>query len=265
MKRAILSIAAVWLALSAFAQTQENPIATVSQQPGWCSIIHRWGFIGDSLCSGEHEYLRQDGSKVYHDMYEYSWGQRMVAAIGGAVGYNFSQGGETAKGWIEHFWDYPFNRNADISAKAHPCQAYIIALGVNDRKKTVPGNALTDIHLEDYTKNADTFAGNYGGIIQRVRSLCPKAPIFVVTIPNKYPGPEFSAQIRAMATLFENVYVLDLERYAPDSTTPEFTARYFMGGHLNAAGYQYVAWMFLTYIDWIIDHNMEAFSGIALQ
>ena len=85
MKRAILSIAAVWLALSAFAQTQENPIATVSQQPGWCSIIHRWGFIGDSLCSGEHEYLRQDGSKVYHDMYEYSWGQRMVAAIGGAV------------------------------------------------------------------------------------------------------------------------------------------------------------------------------------
>lgn len=265
MRRTFLSIVTIWFTLSAFAQTQENPIASISQQTGWCSIIHRWGFIGDSLCSGEHEYQRSDGSKVYHDIYEYSWGQRMVAAIGGAVGYNFSQGGETAKGWIEHFWDYPFNRNADISAKDHPCQAYIIALGVNDRSKIAPGDASKDIDLADYTRNADTFAGYYGGIIQRVRSICPKAPIFVVTIPNKYPGLEFSAQIRAMADIFEDVYVLDLERYAPDSTTAEFNARFFLEGHMNAAGYQYVAWMFLTYIDWIIDHNMEAFSSIALQ
>lgn len=68
-----------------------------------------------------------------------------------------------------------------------------------------------------------------------------------------------------MADIFEDVYVLDLERYAPDSTTAEFNARFFLEGHMNAAGYQYVAWMFLTYIDWIIDHNMEAFSSIALQ
>ena len=136
----------------------------------------------------------------------------MVAAIGGAVGYNFSQGGETAKGWIEHFWDYPFNRNADISAKDHPCQAYIIALGVNDRSKIAPGDASKDIDLADYTRNADTFAGYYGGIIQRVRSICPKAPIFVVTIPNKYPGLEFSAQIRAMADIFEDVSNVNINK-----------------------------------------------------
>ena len=133
MKKFILSSLTV-IALTISAEAQENPIEAISQQPGWCTIIHRWGFIGDSLCSGEHEYKRADGTTVWDDIYEYSWGQRMIAAIGGsAVGYNFSQGGETAKGWIDHFWDYPMNRNADIRAKSHPCQAYIVALGCNDK------------------------------------------------------------------------------------------------------------------------------------
>ena len=265
MKRLLFFLITVLLSVSAFSQ-EENPIASISQQPGWCSIIHSWGFIGDSLCSGEHEYFRADGSKVYHDIYGYSWGQRMVAAIGGdAVGYNFSQGGETAKGWIEHFWDYPLNRNADISAKDHPCQAYIIALGCNDRRKITAGNAKTDIDLSDYSKNADTFAGYYGGIIQRVRSIRPKAPIFLVTLPNRWPAEDFNTQLRTISGMFENVYLLDLERFGPDSTTDEFSSRYFLNGHMNAAGYQFVAWMFLTYINWIIDHNMEAFSTIALQ
>ena len=70
-------------------------------------------------------------------------------------------------------------------------------------------------------------------------------------------------QIRAMADIFENVYVIDLEKYGPDYESPEFKSRYFLMGHLNAAGSQYTAWMFLTYIDWIIEHNIEAFSGIA--
>lgn len=257
----LICLAALLLSLGAAAQ--ENPIATISREPGWCCIIHRWGFIGDSLCSGEHEYERADGSRVWNDIFEYSWGQRMVAAIGGAVGYNFSQGGETAKGWINHFWDYPMNRNADISAKQHPCQAYVMALGCNDKKKFAPGDAHKDINLEDYTRNADTFAGYYGGIIQRVRSLQPKAPIFVVTLPHLYGDAAISAQIRAMADIFENVYVIDLEKYGPDYESPEFKSRYFLMGHLNAAGYQYTAWMFLTYIDWIIEHNIEAFSGIA--
>jgi len=247
------------------ARAQENPIETISHDPGWCTIIHRWGFIGDSLCSGEHEYVRADGSKVWHDVYDYSWGQRIVAAVGGAVGYNFSQGGETAKGWIRNFWDYPLNRNADISAKSHPCQAYIMALGVNDKNKFQAGDAHKDIDLSDYTKNADTFAGYYGGIIQRVKTIQPDAIFFVVTLPNLYGDKEFSAQIRAMADVFENVFVIDLEKYAPDYTAKEFKERYFMMGHMNAAGYQWTAWMFMTYIDWIIENNMAAFSKIALM
>lgn len=263
MKKCLILAAA--LLSFAFASAQDNPIATVSQQPGWCSIIHRWGFIGDSLCSGEHEYYRADSTKVWHDIYGYSWGQRIVAAVGGdAVGYNFSQGGETAKGWIEHFWNYPLNRNADISAKQHPCQAYIIALGCNDRKKFETGNACTDIDLSDYTKNADTFIGYYGGIIQRVKSLVPGAHVFLVTIPTLYDKPDFSAEIRKLTGMFDRTWLIDLEKYGPDFTDPELKSRYFLMGHMNAAGYQLIAWTFMTYINWIIDNNMDAFSDIAL-
>lgn len=265
MKKFIFSAFAV-LFLAIGAGAQENPIATVSQNPGWCTIIHRWGFIGDSLCSGEHEYCRADGSKVWDDIYEYSWGQRMIAAIGGsAVGYNFSQGGETAKGWIDHFWDYPMNRNADIRAKAHPCQAYIIALGCNDKRNFEAGNAKKDINLKDYTKNAETFAGYYGGIIQRVKELQPDAHFFVVTLPQMYGNKDFSEQVRAMAEIFDQTYVIDFEKYAIDFSAPGNREKYMLMGHLNAAGYQYVAWMFLTYINSIIEQNLPAFADVALM
>ncbi len=264
MKRIII-LAASLLLLPFLADAQEeNPIATISQQPGWCTIIHRWGFIGDSLCSGEHEYLREDGSRVWHDIFDYSWGQRIVAAVGGAVGYNFSQGGETAKGWIEHFWDHPLNRNADISAKSHPCQAYIVALGCNDRNKFEAGDAYKDINLSDYTKNADTFIGYYGGIIQRVKSLQPRARFFVVTLPTLYAKEDFSAEIRKLTGIFDNVYLIDLEKYGQDFSDPGLKERYFVMGHMNAAGYQLIAWTFMTYINWIIENNLPAFSDIGL-
>ena len=265
MKKIIISAFAALL-LATGAKAQVNPIETISQLPGWCTIIHRWGFIGDSLCSGEHEYCRADGSKVWDDVYEYSWGQRMIAAIGGsAVGYNFSQGGETAKGWIKNFWDYPMNRNADIRAKSHPCQAYIISLGCNDKRNLKAGDAKTDITLEDYTKNADTFAGYYGGIIQRLKEYQPDAHFFVVTLPQIYGDKDFSTQVRTMAEIFDQTYVIDFEKYAPDFSSPENRPKYMLDGHLSAAGYQYVAWMFLTYINWIIEQNLPAFADVALM
>lgn len=264
MRKLICLIAA--LLPVACAVAQENPIANISQLPGFCSIIHRWGFVGDSLCSGEHEYYRADSTKVWHDIYEYSWGQRIVAAVGGAaVGYNFSQGGETARGWIEHFWDYPMNRNADISAKAHPCQAYIVALGCNDRKKYEPGDAATDINLSDYTQNDTTFIGYYGGIIQRLKSIAPGAHIFLVTLPAYFGGKEFSTEIRKLPAMFDRTYLIDLEKYGQDFSDPEMRSKYYLMNHMNAAGYQLAAWTFMTYINWIIEHNMEAFSDIALM
>lgn len=64
------------------AKTEVNPIAVIKHDPGMCSIFHRWGYIGDSLSSGEHEYTRKDGKTGYIDLYDYSWGQCMCRAMG---------------------------------------------------------------------------------------------------------------------------------------------------------------------------------------
>ena len=260
--------ASMAVSLAAAAQplpSGDVPLAQISQLPGFAGIIHSWGFIGDSLSSGEHESHNDDGTTGYHDLYEYSWGQRICQATG-ATGDNYSQGGETAGGWIEHFWDAPNNRNNNIDAKADPKQGYIIALGVNDKNRgDAAGNPETDINHDDYKGNASTFAGYYGGIIQRVKSIQPDAKIFVVTMPRDgNDWGEYPEVIRKMADIFDNVYVIDLEKYAPDySAGSDIRNNFFMGGHLNAAGYQYTAWLMMSYIDWIIRHNMQDFSQAA--
>lgn len=71
---------------------------------GFCGIFRTIGCIGDSLSSGEHEGTAADGSKTYHDYYEYSWGQYMARNIGAKI-YDFSKGGMTAKEYCENFAD----------------------------------------------------------------------------------------------------------------------------------------------------------------
>ena len=42
-----------------------------------------------------------------------------------------------------------------------------------------------------------------------------------------------------------------------------FRRHFYMGGHLNAAGYQLTAWQVMTYIDWIIRNRPEDFTQVA--
>ena len=263
---AVLASAAISFAATAQSfPAGDAPLDKITGQPGFTGIFHSWGFIGDSLSSGEHESRNADGTIGYHDLYEYSWGQRICQATG-AKGDNYSQGGETASGWIEHFWNNPNNGNNNIDAKVSPKQGYIIALGVNDfNRGDKAGNPDVDINLSDFTKNADTFAGNYGGIIQRVKSIQPEAKIFVVTTPRDgQDRKEFNGVIRKMADIFSNVYVIDLEKYAPDySEGSDIRQNYYMGGHLSAAGYLLTSWIMMDYIDWIVRHNMDDFCQVA--
>ena len=67
MKRIITFLCAIMFAGAVFGQTiyDYNPISNISPNPGFCSIFHYWGFIGDSLCSGEFEYTRPDDKTGY--------------------------------------------------------------------------------------------------------------------------------------------------------------------------------------------------------
>ena len=70
----------------------EKPLDRIVTDGGFCAIFRTITCIGDSLSSGEFESIDPDGTKRYHDFYDYSWGQFIARSCGSKV-YNCSQGG----------------------------------------------------------------------------------------------------------------------------------------------------------------------------
>ncbi len=244
------------------ADENEKPLDNIVNDGGMCGIFRKICCIGDSLSSGEFEAKDLEGNKSYHDMFDYSWGQ-FLARDAGCTVYNFSRGGMTAKEYIDSFaeangfWD-----------EDKLCQAYIIALGVNDLYGAkMPVGSLDDINSEDYTKNnTSTFAGSYAYIIQKIKKMQPKARFFLMTMPctanEVQPLKEAQAKLLYdLADTFEFTYVLDFYKYSPVYGS-EFMKKYYLHGHLNPVGYRLTAKMVESYIDYIIRHDPEAFKQV---
>lgn len=245
-------------------QKNEQPLDHILTDGGFCAIFRTIGCVGDSLASGEFESVHPDGSLSYHDMYEYSWGQFLARQCGSRV-YNFSAGGMSARQYCEEFadahgfWD-----------PALKCQAYIIALGVNDiLNQNQEYGTRADIDLSDWRNNGKTFMGYYAQIIQRLKENEPRAKFFLMTIPRDCGWSEqapaqrekIAEIIRELAEIFSNTYVLDFHRYAPFYDR-SFRDTFFLGGHMNPCGYLLTARMVSSYIDYIIRHNMEDFKEV---
>ena len=105
---------------------KEKPLDKLVDGYSHTSVFRRMAFIGDSLSSGEFETRDENNKPGYHDLYEYSWGQ-YIARKNGLKAYNFSRGGMTAKEYIESFAE-----ENGMWGEDKACQAYVIALGVND-------------------------------------------------------------------------------------------------------------------------------------
>lgn len=240
----------------------EKPLDNISPDGGYTAIFRRIGVVGDSLSSGEFESLDKNGNKGYHDYFEYSWGQ-YIGRMCGSTCFNFSRGGMTAKEYCQSFAD-----NMRFWDPQYACQCYIIALGVNDiHNQGQEVGTVDDINREDYTKNADTFVGWYARIIQRLKEIQPRAKFFLTTIPAGEERRDDAKSIAhrdaiyAMADYFDNTYVIDLYQYAPPCDE-EFRKNFFMGGHMNAMGYIFMARVISSYIDWIIRNNFEDFREV---
>ena len=241
----------------------EKPLDRIVTDGGFCAIFRSIACIGDSLSSGEFESLRPDGTKHYHDFYEYSWGQFIGRSCGSTV-YNFSQGGMRAKTYINEFAD-----KKALWGRDKLCQAYIIALGVNDLfgKEPQELGSVDDICFDDYTKNAETFAGYYAQIVQRIKELQPRAKIFFVSIPREgNEKDEKRKQCRDLleqfTKVFNRTYLIDLFTYAP-VYDEEFRKKFFLG-HMTATGYVLTARMIESYIDYIIRKNPQDFNQVGL-
>lgn len=244
----------------------EKPLDRIVTDGGFCAIFRTIACIGDSLASGEFESMKPDGTKRYNDFYEYSWGQFIGRSCGSKV-YNFSQGGMTAKTYMETFADLKgyWDRNK-------VAQAYIIALGVNDVTRHLNGElelgSMSDIDLSNYQNNAKTFIGYYAQIIQRVKELQPRAKIFLVSPPQNGNPEDVRTQkykivrdlLQELTTVFNRTYLLDMYEYAPKSNK-EFMETYWLG-HMAPTGYVLAARMIESYIDYIIRKNPKDFQQV---
>lgn len=252
----------------------ENPLSVIRRDVGFAAMFLKWGFIGDSLSSGCHN-VHIGGEATSVDFYDFSWGQ-FICRLCGTEGYNFSFGGQSALGWITNTKGdgvTPISDELKLrtwdGAKTNLKDAYTIAFGVNDvNVEASVGDASTDIGVynpaTDTDTNANTFAGHYAGVIQRIKSVQPKAKIFCITMPQGDQGhaQAYSEVIRSMADYFDDVYIIDLYTYAP-AIGVDWSYRYRQQYHLNAAGYLWTAYEIMTYIDWIVRNNWRAFNNVA--
>lgn len=239
----------------------EKPLEHLVDGYSNTSIFRTIGFIGDSLSSGEFESRDDAGEPGYHDYYEYSWGQ-YIARRNGLTAYNFSQGGMNARWYLESFAD-----EKGFWAQELACQAYVIALGVNDivNQRCELGCA-EDADPEDHRRNRDTFAGRYAAIVSRYRQIQPQAKFFFVTMPrsgdDRDPLREAHAKLLYdLAERFGNAYVIDLYRYGPVNDAA-YQEQFYLYGHLNASGYVFTARMIDSYIDYIIRHHPDDFRRV---
>ena len=239
----------------------EKPLDSLVPDGGFCGIFRTIGIIGDSLASGEFESL-EEGIAGYHDFYEYSWGQYMARTLGNKV-YNFSKGGMTAKEFIDSF-----GAKCGAFSYENLCQAYIIALGVNDINLGYKLGDANKAFSENPSGDNQDFLTYYAKIIKNIKAKQPKAKIFVMTFPyqpqkgeeaNKLRD-EWCNGIRALARKFENTYVLDFRKYAPPHD--EKFEDTFRLGHMTPAGYLLTAKQVMSYIDWIIRNNHKDFKQV---
>ena len=264
----------------------DNPLSSIRRDAGYGAIIRKWGIIGDSLASGEMQCYNDESTSTYDykfiDMYQYSWGQ-VFARLIGADAYNFSNGGQTTWGWLKsqgvihdefHIGGIGGGDWNLAKQNAFKKDAYIIALGVNDRAKIENGDYVlgsvsqivsydgTDSDIDDTSVNSKSFVRYYAGIIQRVKSIQTKAKIFCVT-PLGSNYADIAQAIRDIVEYYsnDNVYLIDLFTYLPSGYNVN---GYMLNGHLSPMGYAYTAYVINTYIDWIIRNNGSAFINSAL-
>ena len=241
----------------------EGPLDDIKFHGGFFSIFRTVACIGDSLASGEMESLTPEGSRGYHDYFEYSWGQ-FAARLAGFTAYNFSRGGMTAAEYCETYAASMDWWNPDRKA-----QAYVIALGVND---LINANRelgeMSDIDPENPENNKKTFTGYYARIIQQYKAIQPNARFFPVALPHQHMyestpkgvamADAHAARLHELASYFDNTYVLDFRAYGPVHDEA-FTRKFYMEGHMNALGYRLFAEQFCSYVDYLVRHNPDEF------
>jgi lysophospholipase L1-like esterase len=197
--------------------------------------FRKFGVVGDSLSVG---YMTDSNNVVNQRNLPYSWGQ-VLARKNAQVCLNFGKSGITTTTW----WTDSVCKDLLVLSE-NQCQAYIVGIGTNDViNESFPIGSMSDIDWSDYNNNANSFYGHYARILQLIRSVAPKAIIFVLTLPYPRADAAKNTAIRnicADAHLSSNVFLADLQADY-NGLFKTIGDRYANDHHFTAAGYAAIA------------------------
>lgn len=222
-------------------------------------VFHSIGVIGDSLASGQG---RANSMNESHDFYEYSWPQVIARELGVTV-YNFTKSGLTTRTWLTDAKGYPLASDGE-----HDVQCYIICLGANDISSYssvgVPLGTSADIDMDNPENNADTYYGNYGKIIQRMKGLEPRAVFFLLTNPSygdSSKRAQYNAAVAEIAGMFDRCHFVELDESLYASG---FIKENLVAGHYTPAGYAYIGEYVMEMISDVVRKNPSEFFYVNL-
>ena len=218
-------------------------------------IFPIYSVVGDSLACG---FMNIDGvsvSSANAKMYGNNWTKYISLRIGRRFN-NLAVGGSTTTLW----------RNTHISTANVATSAYIIGLGVNDRRQQVTVGTSSDINASDYTQNAVSTYGNLDYIVNKLKEYNPYCHIFMLTIPaieDTYNLSTFGScerqneAIRYVAGLYDNVHLIDL--HSVGGYSDALISNAFIGNHFNPLSYASMSTLIESTINAYMADNYNLF------
>lgn len=212
--------------------------------------------IGDSLTAGYTSIGSVNVGSAAARPLGNNWPAYMENLTGGNQYDNIAIGSSTA-----HHWRYEDGPQTDYKpdldlANDSTYEAYIIALGVNDKRTNVAIGTTSDI-ASNKSSNADTFCGNYDYIVRQLMEWNPKAHIFCLTIPLSEGNNviQYNTIINDIGNLYPNkAHVISLEG---DDVDLLWISENFANGHYCPIVYNYFATIIYRRIsDFILDNNI---------
>lgn len=244
---------------------EENPVKYSGNE---IEVFTRGLCIGDSITEG---IFNHNDGEVGIKKYSYpSVLKRMtgidivnagVAGLTSKTWYEASLDSKSQYGsWVNNEWAWSMSPEAaegDVVSDSLDYSNFdfaIIHLGINDIG--MMGNATID-------ETIATFETNINNIVTKLKTDSVGIKIFLCTIIPSYANPGnhvyelLNEKIREIATLTDDVYLIDLNAYSDCySGTP------YDNQHLTAIGYQKMAAEIMSLISSTIYHNLDDFKWV---
>lgn len=233
---------------------EEINIPPIAKSNGFIRIFHSMGVIGDSLSSGEIVTGSGTGDNPfkYNDRYNFSW-LANIARKYGADWKCFSNGGQTAQGWLSRWL-------SDLTSEENKRSLYFIALGTNDEGLINKGQLV--LGTKDSNSNEASFAGYYKKIIESVHAYSEHSIIMCCTTYGKQTVlSPINKLIQEISDLYDYCYFINTSQKSSFNLDSE----YVRGGHFDTLGYVKLADALEVLVNDVLEENKSKLATLGVN